>query len=221
MRWKAILTAMAMTAGAVYLSELPAAVPKPRAIPQAWQLDFAYLDLQAIRLKLPGQDKPQTFWYMRYTVTNRTGEDQFLVPDISLYTDTGDLRPSGRDVPRAVFEHVKTLHNDPLLRAPAGMIGKLLQGEDNTKHGVGYWPDFDGESEIVDIFIGGLSGENVQVPLPKPLEIKVKLPKGEEKVITKTTITLSKTLQLRYKVSGGEARYLNPPTLVSAAWVMR
>jgi len=220
MRWKAVLLALAMIAGAVYLDSVSGAAPRPRVIPEAWQLNFIYSNPRAIRLKLQGQEEPQTFWYMIYTVINQTGEDRRFRPEFVLYTQSGDLHRAGWGVRAGAFSTIKKLHNEPLLRATVS--GKLLQGEDNAKHGVAIWPDFDPQSETADIFIGGLSGETADVTLPKPIKKVIRTRKGETKTIIKTKITLSRTLQLRFKFAGGVgSRHLNPPTLVDATWVMR
>jgi hypothetical protein len=102
------------------------------------------------------------------------------------------------------------------------MTGKLLQGEDNAKHGVAIWPDFDPDSKTVDIFFGGLSGETAELVLPKPIEKRLRTPSGEEKVITKTKLMLFKTRHLRFKLVGDvDSRPLNTPVLLSRDWVMR
>ncbi len=200
----------------------PAAIPRPSSVPRSWELDCHFEPLSAIRVKLGRGGTEYTFWYVRYTVINRTGDDQTFWPEFLLYTDTGQLMPAGRGVPRQVYEAIKKVHNEPLLRPPVGMTGKLLQGEDNGKHGVAIWPDFDPKSGQAEIFVGGLSGEAVEIELPRPVRKVLRTKEGKETVIVKTKVVLSKTFQMTYKLKGDAAsRWRTAPTLVDTKWVMR
>jgi len=198
--------------------------PEPSEFPSSWQLDFRYPELpQAIEVRVPGQSEPQLFWYLRYTVTNHTGEDQVFVPDFTLYTDTGQLIEAGKGVHWTVFEAIKSVHNDVFLRDTTEMAGKLLQGEDNAKTGVAIWPDFDPKAGGFDIFIGGLSGEAAQIALPKPVEVnEIDVTTGQRRTVTKTQLVLSKTLRMRFGIVGdAEARATTPVELIQKDWVMR
>jgi hypothetical protein len=171
---------------------------------------------------LPGQFAPKRFWYVRYTVTNRTGEDRIFVPEFVLYTDTGEILRAGQQVPSAVFREIKTICNDPLLKDTTEITGKLLQGEDNAQDGVAIWTDFDPKAGLIDLFIGGLSGETEQIDLPTPIqEVQIDI-RGGEKIVEKTKAILSRTLQMTYKIAGeAAARKQVRPELVLKEWVMR
>ncbi len=198
--------------------------PKPSEVPISWQLEFHAADVpHPIRVRVPGKSTPETFWYMRYTVTNRTGEDRIFVPDFVLYTDTGQVVRSGKRVPLIVFETVKKLHNDVLLTNVTGMTGKILQGEDNAKDGVAIFRDFDPKAGEFDIFVGGLSGETVELVLPRPIKVvEVDVKTGEKKKVTKTRVVLTRTLHLRYKIPGEQqARFRTKARLAKKTWVMR
>jgi len=222
MRRLVISLVVAALAAAAYLGGAYAAEVRPRASSDNWQFELAYHSLRAIRVQLPGYEEPMTFWYILYTVTNRTGEDRLFVPDIVLYTDQGELNVAGRGVSRDTYTVIKQLYNDPLLRTPTAMTGKLLEGEDNAKHSVAIWPDFDANCSMVDVFFGGLSGETKELILPKPIKKILRTPDGKEKIVVKTKVILVKTLHLRFKITGDpNTRHLNEPVLVSANWVMR
>lgn len=196
--------------------------PKPSEVQVAWQLEIDYKAPQAIQVQIPGESQCRTYWYMRYTITNRTGAERFFVPQFVLYTDTGKVYPAGKDVPTAVFATIKELHNDPLMRTMTGMAGQILQGDDNAKEGVVIWPDFDPQAGQVDIFISGLSGETAEVELPNPVMVQEIDVRGQTKEVEKKTVVLRKTLSLRYAVPGeAAARLRSPVKLLKQEWVMR
>jgi len=197
-------------------------VPKPLEVPVSWLLDFDFQPLQAIRVEIPGEKQPRVFWYLRYAVTNHTSEEPMFVPDFILYTDTGQMIPAGQKVPAAVFQEIKKQYNDPFSKDLSAMAGKILQGADNAKRGIAIWPDFDPAAGAIDLFVGGLSGETVQIHLPKPITVKEIDPDGKEKQVQKSTIVLSRTLHLRYSIPGEAAGRLKAPVkLVEKDWVMR
>ncbi len=196
--------------------------PEPSEAKVKWELEIRLDPPRPIRIQLVGREKKQTFWYMLYTVTNRTGKDQFFVPDFDLYTDTGELIHSGRKTPTAVFSAIKSLHNNPLLKNTPDMAGKILQGEDNAKDSVAMWHDFDPKAGSFDIFIGGLSGETAKITLPYPIRVTKIDAKGKKKVSWETTLLLTKTLQLTYKVPGeADSRTRTGVNQVKKKWVMR
>jgi len=191
--------------------------PKHSFIPISWELDIKADLPQAIELQLPGQARSKVFWYIRYTVTNRTDEDQFFVPEFTLYTDTGQKLLAGRGVSGRVFQAIKKRHNDPLMKDITGMTRKLLQGADNARRGVAIWPDFEPAAAGFDVFIGGLSGETAEVTPPKPVTIK-----EHGKAVVKKTIVLAKTRRLTYRIVGKpQMRARTPLRLTSKGWVMR
>jgi hypothetical protein len=216
----ALVLALTVVAGAAWVW---AEIHRPSPVPKSWEFEARVEKLRAIRVKLTPRSEPQTFWYVIYTVINRTGDDRSFTPEFWMYTEAGSLMRAGRRLPeQQVYKAIKTLHNDPLLRMSSAVSGKLLQGEDNAKHGVAIWPDFDAESGQVDIFIGGLSGETVEMKLPKPIKKEGIDKDGNKVVITKTKVRLSKTLQLTYKIPGDkDNRYRSKPELTDTKWVMR
>ena len=199
--------------------------PKPTVVPLQWEFKIELDELRSIpvaRVGTDGRTKKHLFWYLRYTVTNRSGQDHMFVPEFVLYTGTGQLLRTGGGVPKNVFYEVKKLHNDPMLKTQTSMTRKLLLGQDNAKSGVAIWPDFDAKAGMIDIFITGLSGETRAIDLPKPVETTETDWKGNRKRVTKSRLILAKTLRLRYAVPGEKAaRHNTVPKLVKREWVMR
>lgn len=223
----AVLCAAAVVVPACWML---ADVPKPSDARISWELEFENTELQSIQVRLPGEDKLTTFWFMRYTITNknldpqtRQPTEQFFLPEFVMYTDTGQIIRGGYKVPGVVFEEIKKLSNSTLLKDQTSITGKILYGEDNAKEGVAIWPSFDPKAGQLDIFVGGLSGETKEVALPKPVTVKVKDPEtGEVKEVTKDKVLLTKTLHLAFKVPGEAASRLTvKPEQTKREWVMR
>lgn len=207
---------MAMVAGRAWTA------PKPSDVPTSWELQFDYKDPRCIQVQIPGQKKPSTFWYFRYTVTNHTDGDQMFVPDITLYTDNGQTIRAGKGVPTSVFETVRKLFNNPLLKDQTAVSGTILRGEDNAKDSVALFTDIDPNAGSFDLFVGGLSGETATVPLPSPMPVTVTDKDGNRVTEMRDKAVLARTLQLHYILSGeASARGSNPPVLESKTWVMR
>ena len=196
--------------------------PKPSVVPLSWELEFEYQPIQSITLRLPGEKRPRTFWYMLFTICNRSGADRLYVPGFDLYTDTGQVLGAGKDVPTVVFQAIKKRHNNPLLMSLTAITGRILQGEDNAKDGVAIWRDFDPKARRFDIFIGGLSGETVKIKLPVPVVVVKKDENGRPVKVTLNELNVTKTLQLSYSLPGEAAsRTKTRPRLVAKRWVMR
>ena len=85
--------------------------------------------------------------------------------------------------------------NDPLLLDLSDMAGRLLQGEENAKEGVAIWNDFDPNAATFDVFVSGLSGETVELRLPKPIRVTETDAFGKQTQVVKDKIILSKTLR--------------------------
>jgi hypothetical protein len=196
--------------------------PKVDNVVRTWELEIDLEQPQAIQLTIPGEKEPQTFWFIRYTVTNHTDEDRVFVPDFVLYTDTGETIRAQKDVPPAVFTAIKETYNDPLLRDETSMTGKLLQGEDNAKKGVAVFRNFDPKAGAIDVFVGNLTGEKMEVDLPQPITTIEVDRKGNKVEVTKDKIVLSKTLDLKYAFpKDPSARKADKLTLSGQTWVLR
>jgi len=144
------------------------AAPKPKAVSAAWQLDFRFKDPQRLVLNVDGTDRPQTFWYIIYTITNNTGQDVIFHPEFELMTDTMQVLRANVGIDPVVFDTIRQLHRPtyPWLQRPTAVVGKILQGMDNARDSIAVWPDFDPNASSFDLFIAGLSGEITSVPNP-------------------------------------------------------
>lgn len=208
MRITLIVVALVTLVSPVMLNRAEAA-PKPAPVPITWELDIKTESPMLIEVSLRDEVKPQRYWYMRYTLTNKTAEKQIFVPEFLLYTDTGQVLRAGKRIPSTVFNAIKKRHNEPLLKNMISMTGVILTGADNTKKGVAIWPDFDPKAGRFDVFIGGLSGETKEISLPRPVGDMSK-------------IILSKTLNFTFMIDGEAAARPNTPVRQrSQKWLMR
>lgn len=199
-----IVTALALTLLAMATRAL--AYPEPEIVSVSWQLDYEFKAPRVIAVQLPGEARPKLFWYMLYTVTNKTADDQLFIPTIHLYTDQGDLAQAGKGVAPAVFDAIKKETRDPLLVNPIQVSGKLLQGEDNAKSSVAVWPVPDHDVDNLRIFVGGLSGETKEWQDPY----------SDRKVF------LQKTLMIDYAYPGDQAHVSDKKAeLKDKTWIMR
>lgn len=212
------LIAVAIAAAATWA----VSAPTPSVIPTSWQLDIKLQAPQPIRVEVPGLGQKRTFWYVLYTVTNETGQDQLFVPVFTIYTDTGKIYHSGLDVPSTVFPAIKKRYNNILLQDNTAMSGPLLQGNDNAKEGVAIFPNIDPKARAFQLFVGGLSGETYILKLPVPVTVEQPDTEGNLHKVHATSIILHKTLDISYKLPGeAAARLANPPVQVSRKWIMR
>lgn len=198
------------------------AQPKPSPSSDAWQLDFDCQPLQAIEVNVPGQGKHK-YWFLRYTVTNHTKEDQVFVPEFVLYTDNGDTARGSRGVPPMVYDQIKKTFNDPLLKDQSAMMGKVLQGDDNAKSGVAIFRDFDGIAGEIHIFVGGLSGETAEVELPVAVQVRQINAKGDAETVSTKKVLLTRTLDMKYIFPGNPAArsFRDPLSPKDKTWLMR
>lgn len=181
--------------------------PEPSIVPKSWDLDFKVTKSDTIRMRLPGQDEKKLFYYITYTVTNKTGKDQMFIPVASMFTNRGHLLTSGRGVHPAVFKEIKKRLDNPLLMSPTQVVGKILQGRDHAKDGVFIWPvPEDKDIDLLRVFISGLSGESYKAKDP----------------VTDQEYTLWKTIMLEYRTPGDQ-KSTPLKTFVKQAehWIMR
>lgn len=198
----AVLTLMQPTAS---LAEVERA-PRPSIVPQSWELDFNYNTPRLISVRLPGEDRVQHYWYMTYTVTNRTGDERYFVPEFTMVTDGGDILGANRSIPPRVVQAIQSREGNPLLERPIDVVGRLLQGEDNARDSMAIWRMPEENVRHARIFVAGLSGEIHILADPE----------------TEEEITLRKTLMLEYRLPGsGEHMTRKAFRFEEEDWVMR
>jgi hypothetical protein len=193
-----------------FCAPTPAIVPAPNQ----WTLNVVYNQPQQITVKIPGERKPQRFWYVILTLTNNTNIDVPFYPTNELVTDTFQIIPAYRDTRNVVFDKIKIRHKKkyPFLESLETAENRILQGDDNTKDLVIIWPDFDVKAKNISLYIAGLSNETVVIEHPTQKD-----PNGNPE-----KIYLRKTLQLDYSI-GGDPNFRSTTSLVYKAmnWVMR
>ena len=192
------------------------AAPKPAIVPGAnlWTLDVEYTNPQQIMIKVPGQRKPQRFWYIILTMTNKSGYDVPFYPRCDLMTDTLKLTQAYKDTGKIVFKKIKKRYKRkyPFLESLEYADNKILQGSDNTKDMVIIWPDFDPNAKKISLFISGLSNETVAIDHPT-----AKKENGQPQ-----RIFLRKTFQLDYAIAGDETlRSTSGLIFKKQDWIMR
>lgn len=181
------------------------AFPEPAIVSKAWNLDLTYQHPRLIAV--PGIDGGiRWFWYMTYKVVNNTGEDHLFIPEVTVFTDTGQIFFTDRAVPAAAFNAVKDRVENPLLENPAEIVGKILQGPDHARESVAIWPVLDEDIDHITVFFSGTSGETQAIKNPA----------------TGKRVVLRKTLMIDYDLPG-TTRDIQNKTIVPKGekWIMR
>ena len=196
------------------------AYPKPSLNKIAWELDFKHSTPSRIVVNVPGSAAPKAYWYMPFTVTNNTKEEQQFLPEIELVDENGKVNRSDRNIPKEVFNAIKVREGKKLMQPLREVTGRLLVGADQAKDSVAIWPEPMERMGNFSIFVGGLSGEAVwykdgqETPLNKADWIKNKPDQAGE--------ILRKTLQIDVQVPGDEF-YPGRDKVIAKGerWVMR
>jgi len=206
------LVTASVIAGGMAIPSMPRAalaVPEPSRVPVSWELDFKYGNMERAYVTIDG--KQQTYWFMRYTVTNNSGRDVLFTPNFELVADTGTALTAFKEadgkhnIPNTVYEKIKSAYKNTFLQSPNSIYGKLLQGEDNAKDGVIIFPELDPDARDFRLFVTGLSGETAEVKNP----------------LTNAPVILQKSLEVDFKIPG-QAVGITPQTKVTAVkWVMK
>jgi hypothetical protein len=179
-----------------------AAYPRPAGVPYRWQLEFEPGPLRLYVDDVEGR----SYWYFTYMVTNKTRQDHIWAPELTLFTDTGEIMRSGRDVPSRVTEDIMALLGNELLENQNEIIGDLFQGVENAREGLAVWPARRLDVNEMTLFVRGISGESARVANP----------------VSGDMTTLYKTLQIDYLVPGNaSARGSRAARVIDERWVMR
>jgi hypothetical protein len=186
---------------------------------EKWNLDFQFDRPQPIVVTGPTGEK-QIYWYVLYTVTNKTGQDRTFVPVFTLFADTAAVSRAG--LYPSVFDAVKKLRRPKFLENAVQMMGKLLVGEDNARTGVAIFPPLSFKTTKFTVFVEGLSGEFIERPNPvappqaaadKPEEVK---PDADKVVRLRKTLVLTYTLP-----SENWMKNLDQPIFQCKKWTWR
>jgi hypothetical protein len=201
-------------AGTLAFVKRAAAYPKPSPYPITWELKFKHSTPK--RITVDGK----AYWYMTFTVTNKTDEEQLFLPQFDFFSREGKNYPSDKGVPTNVFNQIKKVERNGDLQPLVEIAGALKVGEDQTKEGVAIWPEPSPRMETFHIFVTGLSGEAVITEHGEEKKIKdwTKISDAERK---KQNV-MRKTLDLTFQVNGdGSHPDEQPAHFVKEEWVMR
>ena len=128
--------ALALASVLVLRNSSAVAYPKPSINRISWELDFTHGLPQRIAVTLPGQDAPRAFWYMTFTVTNNTKDEQSFLPIFDLVDDHGNIHKSDQNIPKEVFTAIKAREKIKLLEPIAKASGRILVGPDQAHDSV-------------------------------------------------------------------------------------
>ena len=169
--------------------------PEPSPYPISWELTFEHKEPRRIVVNVSGSRTPKAYWYLPYTITNEGEEAQDFIPQFQLLTARGKIHRSGRNIPKQVFDAIRGRERNDLLVPPTRVGGEIRPGVDQARDSVAIWEEPEPDMDTFRIFVGGLSGEFVELKDDegKPLTDS----KGEP-------IILRKTLQLTYHTNGDE-----------------
>ncbi|MBX3322181.1 MAG: hypothetical protein KF757_04245 [Phycisphaeraceae bacterium] len=194
---------------ALQLPMVVALAPEPDPVPTRWELDFQPGPLRVMWVELPNQPA-RHYFYMTYRVTNYSGQDLIFAPSFDLVTAEGAIRRAGREVPPEVTAYLLGQLRSPYLEDQISILGQILQGIENARDGLIVWPADDLETDGIQVFAAGLSGEY------KPFVVRDPETKRNKRVM------LRKTLMLSYDTPGMlQGRGPEPLPLTGSLWVMR
>jgi hypothetical protein len=72
------------------------AYPKPNPFPITWELKFEHSKPKRIVVKPAGAKTDEAYWYMTFTVTNTSRDDQKFHPRVELLGEDGSPRSFSR-----------------------------------------------------------------------------------------------------------------------------
>ena len=198
--------------------------PEPSPYPITWELKFDHKTPKRIVVTIPGVGN-RAFWYLTYTVTNDSSEEQSFLPEFVMVTKDGKQHASSKNVPYKVFEQIKRAEGKKYLEPASKVEGTLRVGEDQARDGVAIWPEPMAEMGHFSVFISGLSGETVTLKMVngKPVKVKPERISQELKGVKREdVIILRKTLQLNYVIFGDDVYPgLDDVNVRPEQWVMR
>lgn len=200
--------------------------PEPSPYPISWELDFQHDKPKRIVVQVPGQGA-RAYWYMTYTVANKTDEDRMFLPVFEMVTRDGKVIRSERGVPPRVFEEIKRQERAkyPFLEPPYKAVGTLRVGEDQAKDSVAIWPEPMSEMGNFSVYVSGLSGETVTLKMVNGAPVKVNpesIALELKGVDPKDVVILRKTLQLNHVIYGDDVYPgLDEVNVKPEVWVMR
>lgn len=198
----AILCSVALLTAA---APLAARAPEPEPVARRWELTFVPGELRMASFNLPNVG-PRRYFYMTYKVVNNSGTDLMFAPAFELANAEGAVIRSGRNVPQSVTESLVKSTQNVFMQDQIGIVGELMQGEENAKDGIAIWQVEDFNPDGVIVYVAGLSGETATVTSQD----------GKQKFV------LRKTLRLDFQTPGNLVDQKSQAfPLGTKSWIMR
>lgn len=149
--------------------------PRPDAVTHDWSLEFTHSAPNTIAIE-KADGSVDWYWYITYKVTNYTDDEVFFDPKIVIQNDAGKIIKSNLGIEEKVFNAVRKLVANPLLRSPLEMPGTVLKGEDYARRSAMIWKADKEDVDEFRVYIGGIFGEVKEVIDPttgKPVMVPV------------------------------------------------
>lgn len=187
--------------------------PKPSPYPVTWELEFDADPPRRLVMTVPGSSTPKVFWYMTYTVTNKSNQEQTFLPFFEMLSSEGHVMRSDRNIPPVVFDRIKRVTARRFLEPWTAIGGEIRIGEDEARDGVAIWEEPAVRMGAFSVFVGGLSGETAIAKDARGAELKD---------ADGNPVILRKTLRLNFEVPGDE-RFASDAEIkeVGREWIMR
>lgn len=139
--------------------------PKPDAVTQDWAFDFEYTTPDTIAIENP-DGSVDWYWYITYKITNFDQDELFFDPRIVIHSDNGEIVTANLGIDASVFKEIRNLLENPLLRAPVEMPGRVFKGKDYARQSAIIWKVSDEDIDNFKVFVGGIYGETKTVTDP-------------------------------------------------------
>lgn len=191
------------------------AAPQPGLVPP-WELHIEFFDPQ--RITVPTASGEQTYWYVLYRVTNRTGKDVQFFPSFRIVTNTLFVVEAGDGIHPSAYDLIAARHSKefPFFAPPTKVTGLLLQGVQNAKESAAVFRTFDPAASSFTLYMAGLAGEKVRVNNP------AFDPSRPESESNSRSFLMQRTLAVAYDLPGdASTRSMARPIRRDRRWVMR
>lgn len=225
----AVLCAATLCAGPVLVPVLaqdgdaPVDVtPKPDPVTQDWSFDFEYTQPDTIAIINP-DGSVDWYWYMTYKVTNFEEEELFFDPRIVIQSDNGEIVTANLGIDATVFKEVRSLLENPLLRSPTEVPGRVFKGENYTRQSAIIWKVSEDDIDQFKVFVGGIYGETKNVTDPatgEPIMVPVidaltgEPEKDAEGNDVMQPLQLKRTRMIHYKTPGSTESRQDPEIML-------
>ncbi len=193
------------------------AAPKAGFVGRSWELDVEFADPQ--RITVPTADGgEETYWYVVYRVTNRTGQDVAFFPSFRIVTNTLRVVDAGDGVHPFVYDRIAAMLRKqfPFFAPPAKITGTLLQGRENARESAAVFKTFDPQASSFTLYMSGFAGH---VDRQRNPAFDPNKPVSDENA---RSFLFRRTLSVVYDLPGDpQTRAFARPIRRSREWVMR